>query len=120
MLRFAKKQELGEAVNAALLASEGEEVQEDTPLVALIGRAILTWTPARRRTCVFHVFVQQVLQVLLLLVVELGLQSQQDVLVQQHPDQVEGACRHQEGTQGRRPETTWPTALPPPNLLFGF
>lgn len=41
-------------------------------------------------TCIFHVFVQQVLQVLLLVVVELSLQSQEDVLVQQHPDQMEG------------------------------
>ena len=43
-------------------------------------------------TCIFHVFVQQVLQVLLLVVVELSLQSQQDVFIQQHPDQMEGAC----------------------------
>ena len=46
-------------------------------------------------TCIFHVFVQQVLQVLLLVVVELSLQSQQDVFVQQHPDQVERACQCQ-------------------------
>lgn len=43
-------------------------------------------------TCIFHVFVQQVLQVLLLVIVELSLQRQQDVFVQQHPDQVEGTC----------------------------
>lgn len=43
-------------------------------------------------TCIFHVFVQQVLKVLLFVVVELSLQSQQDVLVQQHPDQMEGTC----------------------------
>lgn len=46
-------------------------------------------------TCIFHVFVQQVLQVLLLVIVELSLQSQQDVFVQQHPDQVERACQCQ-------------------------
>lgn len=46
-------------------------------------------------TCIFHVFVQQVLQVLLLVVIELSLQSQQDVFVQQHPDQVERACQCQ-------------------------
>ena len=32
-------------------------------------------------TCIFHVFVQQVLQVLVLVIVELSLQSQQDVLI---------------------------------------
>lgn len=52
---------------------------------------ICVW-PLLTRTCIFHVFVQQVLQVLLLVVVELSLQRQQDVLVQQHPDQVEGTC----------------------------
>lgn len=46
-------------------------------------------------TCIFHVFVQQVLQVLLLVIVELSLQRQQDVFVQQHPDQVEGTWRCQ-------------------------
>lgn len=46
-------------------------------------------------TCIFHVFVQQVLQVLLLVIVELSLQCQQNVFVQQHPDQVEGTWRCQ-------------------------
>lgn len=48
-------------------------------------------------TWILHVFVQQVLQVLFLFIVELSLQSQQDVFVQQHPDQVEGTCWHQIG-----------------------
>lgn len=46
-------------------------------------------------TCIFHVFVQQVLQVLLLVIVELSLQRQQDVFIQQHPDQVEGTWQCQ-------------------------
>ena len=62
-------------LNSTKLRSESSSyVSAATPLSVWMSDLMLD-------TCIFHVFVQQVLQVLLLVIVELSLQSQQDVFI---------------------------------------